>query len=69
MSLIIQNLFNVHSLLAAWVGKQFGRLRVETAGKTDRRIRLMSEIVNGMKVIKMYCWEKPFAKLVHDSRE
>ena len=29
----------------------------------------MSEIVNGMKVIKMYCWEKPFAKLVHDSRE
>ena len=51
-----------------WVGKQFGRLRVETAGKTDRRIRLMSEIVNGMKVIKMYCWEKPFSKLVHDSR-
>ena len=54
---------------AAWVGKQFGRLRVETAGKTDKRIRLMSEIVNGMKVIKMYCWEKPFAHLVHDSRE
>ena len=55
--------------IAAWVGKQFGRLRVETAGKTDRRIRLMSEIVNGMKVIKMYCWEKPFSKLVHDSRK
>ena len=42
---------------------------METAEKTDRRIRLMSEIVNGMKVIKMYCWEKPFSKLVHDSRK
>ena len=55
--------------LQTWVGKQFGRLRVQTAGKTDRRIRLMNEIVNGMKVIKMYTWEKPFASLVHESRE
>ena len=55
--------------LQTWVGKQFGKLRVRTAGKTDRRIRLMNEIVNGMKVIKMYTWEKPFANLVHDSRE
>jgi len=55
--------------VAAWVGKQFAKLRVETAGKTDKRIRLMNEIVNGMKVIKMYSWEMPFSKLVHDSRE
>ena len=55
--------------LQTWVGKQFGKLRVRTAGKTDRRIRLMNEIVNGMKVIKMYTWEKPFASLVHESRE
>ena len=55
--------------LQTWVGKQFGRLRVKTAGKTDRRIRLMNEIVNGMKVIKMYTWEKPFATLVHEARE
>ena len=51
------------------MGKQFARLRVETAGKTDKRIRLMNEIINGMKVIKMYSWEMPFSKLVHDSRE
>ena len=57
------------SLIAGWVGKQFGRLRVETAGKTDRRIMLMSEIVNGIKVIKMYCWEKPFSKLLNDLRK
>ena len=54
---------------AAWVGKQFGKLRVRTAGKTDKRIRLMNEIVNGIKVIKMYTWEKPFASHVHDARK
>ena len=51
------------------MGKQFGRLRLETASKTDRRIRLMNEILNGIKVIKMYCWEKSFAKLVEDTRK
>ena len=63
----LNEFFNYSNL--AWVGKQFAKLRVETAGKTDKRIRLMSEIVNGMKVIKMYCWEKPFSKLVHESRQ
>ena len=51
------------------MGKQFARLRVETAGKTDKRIRLMNEIINGMKVIKMYSWEMPFSKLMHNIRE
>ena len=55
--------------LQTWVGKQFGKLRVRTAGKTDRRIRLMNEIVNGIKVIKMYCWEKPFSLLVQEARK
>ena len=53
----------------SWMGRQFAKLRVETATKTDKRIRLMNEIINGMKVIKMYTWEKPFASLVHESRE
>ena len=44
-------------------------MRVETASKTDRRIRLMNEIVCGIKVIKMYCWEKPFSLLVDDARK
>ena len=51
------------------LGKIFSRLRLQTAEKTDDRIRTMNEILSGMNVIKMYTWEKPFAKLVEMSRK
>ena len=54
--------------LQIWVGKQFGKLRERIATKTDHRIGLMNEIINGIKVIKLNTWEKPFANLVHQSR-
>jgi ATP-binding cassette subfamily C (CFTR/MRP) protein 4 len=38
------------------------------ATKTDYRIRLMNDIVSGIKVIKTYTWEKPFSELVHNTR-
>jgi ATP-binding cassette subfamily C (CFTR/MRP) protein 4 len=49
-----------------------GRLtshRVDVAQKTDHRIRLMDDIICGIQIIKMYTWEKPFAKLVDLSRK
>ena len=42
--------------------------RFKVAGLTDQRIKVMNEIISGMRVIKMYTWEKPFAKLVADVR-
>ena len=55
-------------LFQSWISKKFSQLRSETAKKTDIRIRLMSEIIQGIKVIKMYAWENSFAKLAADAR-
>ncbi|XP_066523942.1 ATP-binding cassette sub-family C member 5 [Hoplias malabaricus] len=35
---------------------------------TDRRVRLMNEILSCIKFIKMYCWESAFASNVHKVR-
>ncbi|KAM6952831.1 ATP-binding cassette sub-family C member 5 isoform 2-T2 [Lycodopsis pacificus] len=35
---------------------------------TDRRVRLMNEILGCIKFIKMYCWEDAFAQNVHKVR-
>ncbi|KAI5646233.1 ABC transporter transmembrane region domain-containing protein [Phthorimaea operculella] len=42
--------------------------RRKMAGRTDRRIKLMNEIINGIQVIKMYAWEKPFEAVVSRAR-
>ena len=35
---------------------------------TDKRIRIMNEIISGMKVIKMYAWELAFKDVVSKLR-
>lgn len=35
----------------------------------DARIKLMNEVLNGMKVLKLYGWEPPFQDKILDIRE
>ncbi len=54
--------------LQAIMGHSFSRLRAKSSILTDERLRLMSEIIPAMRVIKMYVWEIPFSKLVELAR-
>ncbi|KAI1899161.1 hypothetical protein AGOR_G00058700 [Albula goreensis] len=49
-------------------GRLFSSFRGKTAAFTDSRIRTMNEVVSGIRIIKMYAWEKPFSALVNEVR-
>lgn len=51
------------------MGKMTANYRYRMSRKTDSRIRVMNEIIQGIQIIKMYAWEKPFAKIVDYMRK
>ncbi|XP_018045577.1 PREDICTED: multidrug resistance-associated protein 4-like [Atta colombica] len=55
--------------IQSYTGKLSSKFRLQTAIKTDERVRLMDEIISGVQVIKMYAWEKPFCAMVELARK
>ena len=51
--------------------KVFGAVyqcKKQIAAHTDRRVKLMTEVLGGVRIIKFYAWEGPFAKMVQAVR-
>ncbi|XP_048247431.1 ATP-binding cassette sub-family C member 5-like isoform X1 [Haliotis rufescens] len=53
---------------AALISRLTTKFRREGIKVTDKRVRMMSELLTCVKLIKMYAWEKPFAKTISDIR-
>lgn len=51
-----------------YLGHYRSSLRKKVAWRTDKRIGIMNEIVQGIQVIKMYTWEIPFQAVVAEAR-
>jgi len=43
--------------------------RLKAAKVTDKRVRVMNEIISGMRLIKMYAWEWAFHEYVKKIRK
>lgn len=54
--------------LQAWAAKKAAYYRQKTAERSDLRVKLMNEIIQGIQVIKMYAWEKSFARVIAEVR-
>ena len=42
--------------------------RLKSAKVTDKRVRIMNEIISGIRVVKMYAWDYAFKKLIKQLR-
>ncbi|KAG5672509.1 hypothetical protein PVAND_002633 [Polypedilum vanderplanki] len=54
--------------IQSYIGKKAAHFRNQTTKRTDIRVRLMNEIINGIQVIKMYSWQQNFAKVIEKVR-
>lgn len=48
--------------------KQMFKTRGKVVEYTDARVAIMKEIISNLKIIKYYCWEVPYLRLLMDSR-
>ncbi|XP_057653034.1 ATP-binding cassette subfamily C member 4-like isoform X8 [Diorhabda carinulata] len=55
--------------LQGFVSKLMGKLRSKISQRTDERLKLMTEIISGIQLIKINGWEKRFEALVDCARK
>eukprot|EP00898_Chlorokybus_atmophyticus_P006293 jgi/Chlat1/6665/Chrsp49S06158 len=58
-------LLPANGLLARWSTS----VRKRLIDATDNRVRLLSEVIHGIKAIKLYAWEQPFQQRISQLRD
>ena len=58
----------VCTLLRCGIGRVYRKLRQHTVFFMDHRLRLLSEILSGIRAIKINAWEGVFKRLIKDIR-
>ncbi|KAG0358621.1 hypothetical protein BGZ54_010349 [Gamsiella multidivaricata] len=56
------------SPLQIWRGRAFSKLQRQKWTQMDERIRLTTETLSAIKVVKLYAWESPFLKKILNVR-
>ncbi len=51
------------------LGRLLAAARREAVSAADARVKLVTEVITGIKAIKLYAWEEPYARRIHALRE
>jgi ABC-type multidrug transport system fused ATPase/permease subunit len=55
-------------LLILFISKQFAKLRIKQAMVTDKRLSALSDVITGIRPVKMYAWEWKYKDIVKKLR-
>lgn len=51
-------------ILQTWLSQRTAALRMHISKVTDERVRLQGQVIAGIRTLKMYAWEPPYASAV-----
>ncbi len=55
--------------LQSILGKLYAYAKTKQTKYTDKRINAITEFLNAIKIVKMYCWEEPYERLIKKIRK
>lgn len=58
----------IYLVVQVYLGRAFGRYRMESTLKSDERVKVMGELIDSIGIIKMYAWEEFFVKNISAMR-
>jgi ATP-binding cassette subfamily C (CFTR/MRP) protein 1 len=63
------SIFLIFLFITTLLAKYNVKLRLKASTLTDQRIEKINEILNAIKLVKMFCWEKSSIKAVNKIRK